>query len=1041
MLNWDKKQQGSETSQKEQSAASKHSSSRPNQNSSTNWAAWSIAHKQLVYFLAFLVLVMGLYAFKALGRSEDPSFAVKQMVISAAWPGANAKEVEQHLTNTIEKEVQNLPQIDKITSYSRPGVCVITVALKDEVTGNLVRQRWLELRNIVNDAASKLPTGTYGPYYNDRFDDVYGNIYALTGTANGFSYEDMRQYAEKIKLAFYALPDVKKVELVGVQPEKIFVEMETDKLSRLGLDLNTIASMIKAQTAMTPSGMVETDTANTYLRLTGSPDSVEQLSSLPINANGRVFRLSDIAKISRGYADPPESLMYFNGQPAVGIALSMEDGGNNIQLGENLAREIEKIKKELPLGLELHQVANQPEVVKSSISEFSQSLYEAIIIVLAVSLFSLGRRSGYVISCCIPLILLGSFAAMFALGIDLHKVSLGALVISLGMLVDDAIVVVELMEVKMSEGMERKEAASYAFRTCGKPLLTGTVITCLGFMPIAFSDAAASEFAYSLFPVMSVTLLLSWLVSATLAPVLGYEWIRPTVIKADSYDSFFYREFRRLLQWSLAHRALIIGATVALLALSTYMLRFVSQEFFPASVRPEILVELNLPEGSSIKATDQAAQKLTNLIKNDQDLDHVSTYVGKSAPRFVLVIDPVQPRDNYAQLVVVAKDVEARKRLEKRINELAASQLPEAITYSRSIPLGPPAPYPVMLRVSGNNATQVKEYAQKVREVMAAHPYVTMTRLDWLEQTNAVKLTVDNDKLLQQGITRQTVATALQAQVSGYTAATYLEGDQEIGIVFRLTPTERTAIGQLENIAIPTSHGAVPLSQLARVEYTNEDNMIWRRNLRPTITVNGGLVEGVTGNDVTQELYDQLAELRQNLPAGMSIEIGGSLEDSKKTFNYLMKPVPLMVVLIMLLIMLQLQDIRKLIVIMLTAPMGIIGVIFGLLLFNSTLGFMAELGILALTGTIIRNSMVIVDQIQQHLDAGMSPSAAIIESAIVRFRPIMLAAFTTILGLIPMFASQFWNAMAVAIACGLMGATLLTLVVLPVLYAVVFRVK
>ena len=1004
-----------------------------------NWASWAIAHRQLVYFFAFLVLIMGIFSFKSLGRSEDPSFAVKQMVVSAAWPGASAKEVEMHLTNELEKQIQTLPQIDKITSYSRPGVCVITVSLKDEVTGNTVRQRWLELRNIVDDGKKNLPSGTLGPYYNDRFDDVYGNIYALTG--DGFTYEDMRKYAEKIKLDFYGIKDVKKVELVGVQPEKIFVQMQTDKLAQLGLDTSSIASTIKAQTSVNASGMIEADTANSYLRITGSPDSVQNIAAIPINANGQVFRLGDIAQITRGYVDPPDTLMYYNGKPAVGIALSMEDGGDNIKLGENLASAIEKIQKELPLGLELNQVANQPEVVKNSISEFSESLYEAILIVLVVSLMTLGRRSGYVISCCIPLILLGSFCAMFALGIDLHKISLGALVVSLGMLVDDAIVVVELMEVKMSEGMPRAEAASYAFKTCAWPLLAGTIITCLGFMPIAFSKASASEFAYSLFPVMSVTLMLSWLVSATLAPVLGYEWIRPTVIKKESYDSGFYRSFRRLLTWSLGHRAIVIGITLGMLAVSLFMLRFVSQEFFPASVRPELLVELNLPEGSSIKTTDAAARKLTDLIKDDKDLDHVSTYVGESAPRFVLVIDPVQPRDNYAQLVVVAKDVEARKALEKRINKLAAENLPEAIVYSRSIPLGPPAPYPVMIRVSGSSDAQVKEYAQKVRQIMAANPYVNMTRLDWLEQSNAVRLTVDNDKLLQMGLSRQTVANALQAQVSGYTVATYLEGDQQIGIVFRLNPDQRADISQLETISIPTSKGAVPLSQIAHVDYTSEDNMIWRRNLRPTITVNGGIVDGTTGNDVTKQVYNDLADLRKELPAGMSIEIGGSLEDSNKTLNYLLAPVPLMLLLIVVLIMLQMQDVRKLLVILLTAPMGVIGVIFGLLLFNATLGFMAELGILALTGTIIRNSMVLVDQIQQHLEAGMQPAQAVIESAIVRFRPIMLAAFTTVLGLIPMFASQFWNSMAVAIACGLTGATLLTLVVLPVLYAIVFKIK
>lgn len=1004
-----------------------------------NWAEWAINHRQLVYFFAVLVLIMGIFSFKSLGRSEDPNFAVKQMVVSAAWPGASAKEIEMHLTNELEKQIQNLPQIDKITSYSRPGVCVITVSLKDEVTGNTVRQRWLELRNIVDDGKKNLPSGVLGPYYNDRFDDVYGNIYALTG--DGFSYEDMRKYAEKIKLDFYGIQDVKKVELVGVQPEKIFVQMQTDKLAQLGLDINSIATTIKAQTAVNASGMVEADTANSYLRITGSPDSVENIAAIPINANGKVFRLGDIATITRGYADPPDTLMYYNGKPAVGIALSMEEGGDNIKLGDNLANEISKLQKELPLGLELNQVANQPEVVKNSISEFSESLWEAIIIVLVVSLMTLGRRSGYVISCCIPLILLGSFCSMFALGIDLHKISLGALVVSLGMLVDDAIVVVELMEVKMSEGMPRKEAASFAFKTCAWPLLTGTTITCLGFMPIAFSKASASEFAYSLFPVMTVTLMLSWLVSATLAPVLGYELIRPTVIKQESYDNAFYNAFRKLLQQALRHRIAVIAITVAMMVLSIFMLRFVRQEFFPASVRPELLVELNLPEGSSIKTTDAAARKLTDLIKDDKELDHVSTYVGESAPRFVLVIDPVQPRDNYAQLVVVAKDIEARKHLEKRINELAADNLPKAIVYSRSIPLGPPAPYPVMIRVSGSDDAQVKEYAQRVRQIMAANPYVNMTRLDWLEQSNAVKLTVDNDKLLQMGLSRQTVANALQAQVSGYTVATYLEGDQQIGIVFRLAPDQRADISQLETISIPTSRGAVPLSQIAHLERSSEDNMIWRRNLRPTITVNGGIVEGVTGNDITKQVYNDLAGLRKELPAGMSIEIGGSLEDSNKTLSYLLKPVPLMLLLIIILIMVQMQDVRKLAVILLTAPMGVIGVIFGLLLFNSTMGFMAELGILALTGTIIRNSMVLVDQIQQHLDAGMPPVQAITESAIVRFRPIMLAAFTTVLGLIPMFASQFWNAMAVAIACGLTGATILTLVVLPVLYAIAFKVK
>lgn len=1004
-----------------------------------NWAEWSIKHRQLVYFFAVLVFISGIFSWIAMGRSEDPTFAVRTMVISTAWPGATAKEVEMHITDKLEKQIQNVPQIDKIISYSRPGTSVIKVTAKDEVDKTLVRQRFLEIRNMVQDINKDMPPGVYGPYFNDRFDDVYGNIYALTG--EGFSYEDMRKYGEAIKLQFSYIKDVKKVELLGIQPERIYIQMETEKLSQLGLDVTTLASLINAQLSVNASGMVETDKTNTYLRLTGNANSVQAIASMPINANGKLFRLGDVASIKRDYAEPPEAKFYYNGLPAIGIALSMEDGGNNLDLGENLHKAITKIQQELPLGLELSQVANQPEVVKNAIYEFSESLWEAIIIVLVVSLFTLGRRSGYVISCCIPLILLGSFAAMYVMNIDLQKISLGTLVLALGMLVDDAIVVVELMEVKMSEGMDRIKAASYAFKSCAWPLLAGTIITCLGFMPIAFSVSSSSEFCYSLFPVMSVTLLLSWLVSATLAPVLGYEWIKPTALKEESFDSGFYKKFRSILQWALGHRSMVIVITIVTFMLSLGLVKFVKQDFFPASVRPELMVEINLPEGSSRVATDIAAKKLTDAIVKDKDLDHVSTYIGQGSPRFVLVIDPVTPRDNYAQLVVVAKDLEARKRLDAKIQELAQALLPEATVYNKTIPVGVPTDYPVMLRVRGADTNKVKEVATKIRQIMAANPNINMTRTDWLEQTNAVKLTIDNDKLLQLGLTRQTVASALQAQVSGYTVAKYLEGDQEIGVVFRLNPKERANISQINTVSIPTSKGAIPLAQVAKLEHSTEDNIIWRRNLLPTITVSGGIVEGTTGNDVTKAVYNDLAELRSQLPAGISIEIGGPLEESQKTLKKLLVPVPAMLLLIIILLMIQMQDVRKLLIVMVTAPMGVIGVILGLLLFNSTLGFMSELGVLALTGTIIRNSMVLVDQIQQHLDAGMNPLDAVIESAIVRFRPIMLAAFTTVLGLIPLFFSNFWNPMAVAISCGLTGATLLTLIVLPVLYAIAFKVK
>lgn len=1006
----------------------------------SNWASWSIRHRQIIYFFIFLTVIMGVYAFKTLGRSEDPTFAIKQMIVTASWPGATAREMEELVTDKLEKEIQNVPNIDYLTSYSRPGVCVINVYLKETVPQKEIRQRWLELRNIVNDARATLPQGVSGPFFNDRFDDVYGNIYAVT--SESFSYEEMRLVAEKIKQKFFFVPDVKKVELIGVQPQKIYIRISSARMAQLGLGTEDIAEAVKAATSVYPSGTHETRDSNIYLRLTGMSDTLDNLRAVPIAAGGRILRLGDIAEVGKDYADPPEPKMYFNGLPAIGIALSMEERGNNITLGENLDRLAFEVRNELPLGFSLEQVANQPRVVKNAIGEFSTSLFEAIAIVMAVSLLTLGRSSGFVISVCIPLVLLATFIGMYLLGIDLHKVSLGALIVALGMLVDDSIVVVDLMEVKLAEGWDREKAASHAFAACARPLLTGTLITCAGFMPIAFSSSSASEFAGSLFPVISLALLLSWLVSATVAPVLGCAWIRPRRISAgENLDTPFYRKFRMLLSWSLKNRALVLALTAFIFLSSLLLLNIIKKEFFPASVRPEILVELNLPEGSSLKATEAAALKLTNLIKDDDAVERISSYIGESAPRFVLVIEPVQPRTNYAQIIVVAKDLEQRAYLEGKIKKLASEHLPEAVSYSRSIPLGPPSPYPVMIRVTAESDALARRYAFLVREKMLEHPSITMTRFDWMEKSKSLKVEIDNDKLRQMGLSRKTVSAALQSQISGYKLAEYLEGDQALDVIFRLREADRASVEDLAAVTIPTSSGAVPLAQIARIEYDAEDNMLWRRNLLPTITVCGGIAGDKTDNDVTREVFTGLKELRQNLPSGVKIEIGGSLEKSKDTLSQLLKPVPAMIIIILVLLMLQLKDIRKVFVIICTAPLGIIGVMLGLVLFKASLGFMAELGILALTGIIIRNSVVLIDQISLHLDAGLPPRKAVLEAALVRFRPIMLAALTTILGLLPMFASPFWHAMAVAIACGLTAATVLTLVVLPVIYAAVYRIR
>ena len=1029
-----------------------------------NLATWAIKHRQVIYFFMALLFVMGIFSYNELGRSEDPSFTLKQMVISAAWPGATAKEMELQVTDKLEKTIQTVPDVDYVTSYSRPGVAVITVTMKEAVPGSVIKTRWQEVRNLVSDSKKDLPSDLYGPYFNDHFDDVYGNIYAVT--SDSYSYEEMRKVASNLKDQFVLIPDVKKVELVGVQPEKIYIQVANAKLSQLGMSIETLAGVIQAETAIVPSGMAHNKDGNTYLRLTGLPDSIKNIESLPLSANGRTFRLGDIAEIKRDYADPAEPKMYFDGKPAIGIAISMEDGGNNIRLGDNLDKTIKQMRSNLPLGFELHQVSNQPQVVKSSIREFMENLIEAIIIVLVVSLMSLGKKSGYVISVCIPLVLLCSFVGMYMMGIDLHKVSLGSLIVSLGMLVDDSIVVVEMIELKINEGWERVKACSFAFQSCAKPLLTGTMITCSSFMPIAFSKSNAGEFAGSLFPVITVTLMSSWLIAATVSPVLSYEWITPerkekaqakqtddttadgaakkAVTSDANYSMFnnpFYVYFRKLLHWALHNRKTVVVGAIVLFCANIALGTLLKQEFFSASVRPELLVELNLPEGSSLAATDAAATKLTNMVKDDKDVDSVATYVGKSAPRFVLVMDPVQPRDNYAQLVIVAKDSDARERMVKKVDSLVSANLPNVQSFSRNIPLGPPTPYPVMIRVSAPTDALAKEYAGKVRDIMVKNKNVTMVRYDWMEKAHALKVEIDNDKLRQMGLTRKTVAVALQAEVTGYTVSNYYEGDQAINIVFRLEPRDHSNIQDLGTLPIPTANGAVQLNQVAKLSYENEDGMIWRRNLLPTVTVNAGITDDVTGNDISNQVWSATSDLRKHLPLGVKIEVGGPAEKSANTLQTLLAPVPAMLVIMLVLLMILLKDIRKMIVVLSTAPLGLIGVVAGLFIFNTPLSLMAEIGALALIGTIIRNSTVLVDQIDQHLAEGMTPAKAVTESVIVRFRPIMLTALTTVLGLIPMFPSAFWRGLAVSMACGLTGATMITLVVLPVIYCITFQVK
>ena len=1007
-----------------------------------NLTELAFRHKEFVYFTIAMIFLAGIFSYRQLGRMEDPDFVIRQMVVSVAWPGASAREIEEQVTDKIEKKLQDTPGVDYLKSFSRPGQSIIYVILKESTPEKDVRPTWMEVRNMVNDIKSSFPSGVIGPFFNDRFDDVFGSIYALTG--DGFSYEDLRVHAETIRRTLLGIPNVKKVQLVGVQPEKIFIEMESGKLSQMGIDPNLLIAAIKTQNAMAASGMVETSSDNVYLRVSGMFESIDNVRKIPVRAAGRTFRLGDIATVTRGFVDPPDPMMFFNGKPAIGIALSMDKGGNILKLGEDLEKTIERIKTDLPLGLEIGQVSNQPDIVEDSIGEFIKSLLEAVLIVLIVSFVSLGLRSGIVVALCIPLVLAGVFACMKIGGIDLHKVSLGALIISLGLLVDDAIIAIEMMSVKLEQGWSRYDAACYAYTATALPMLTGTLITCAGFIPIGFAKGNAAEFSSSLFTVITMALLLSWVVSVVVTPLLGYKLIKlkPNHDPAhNAYDSKFYRGFRRILTNCLNQRKLVLIVTAACFVGSLFLFTMIRQEFFPPSLRKEIIVEMTLPEGSTVRATEAQAALFAKEFENDPDLASYSYHVGEGAPRFVLTSEPTLPNTNYAQFIFVAKDLSSRNRLNEKANTILAEKFSEVRSHVKLLQTGPPSPYPVMLRVSGVDHAKTREIAQKVGAVMVAKPYLSDVNFDWNEKDKIMRLAVDQDKARMLGIDNQTLATSLQMQLSGAAIAEFRQADKTVAIVFRMNPQDRKDLSRVKDLPIHIGGGKfVPLSQIAKISYDSEEGLIWRRNLKPTITVQAEIKNGMTGNDATHKIYDELTALRESLPPGYRIDIGGSLENSAKSIGYLLQPVPIMILIIVFLLMLQLQRVSLMILTLLTAPLGIIGVTLLMLVTFKPLGFVAELGILALGGMIIRNSVILIDQIEKHIADGQAPWDAIIDSAILRFRPIMLTAAAAILGMVPLIPSTFWGPMAIAIAGGLFGATILTLLVLPVMYATWFKI-
>ena len=1001
----------------------------------------SLKNSTLVWYFIVVTAIGGIFSYFQLGRMEDPAFTIRQMVVSAVWAGASAEEMQNQVTDKLEKKLQDVPHLKTLKSETRAGQTVIYVELDDEILKSDIRPTWRDVRNFCEDVKRNFPAGVYGPFYNDRFDDVFGSIYAVTG--DGFSYEEIRQKAEEIRQMLLSIENVQKVELLGVQPEKIYVEVESTKLAELGISPQVISSTLQQQNQMQAAASIETNSDKVYLRVTGQFSNLTEIKNLPINANGKIFRLGDIAKIERRTIEPAEPKMFFNGEQAIGIAVSMKDGGNILQLGEDLENLMSKVSAELPVGLEISQVSNQPQVVEESIGEFVETLILAVVIVLAVSFFSLGFRTGLVVAGCIPLVLAGVFVGMYIAGIDLQKVSLGTLIIALGLLVDDEIIAVEMMSVQLERGLNRFDAACYAFRATAKPMLTGTLITCAGFIPVAFSKGMASEFCGTLFPVIAISLLLSWIVSVMVAPLYGYHIIKVETSKDENpYDKKFYKIFRAVLEKFLIHRKIVLASTVGIFILSVWAMKFITQEFFPPSIRPEIILDMYLPNGAAISATETETQRFSEFLKENADkIESYSYYVGKSAPRFVLTTNPVADSNEHGQFVIVAKDLKAREFLSNAITNEITENFPNVRSNLRYIQTGPPADFPIMLRVSAPKISETKKLAKEVAAIVAEDKNNFNVHLDWNEDSKILKLELDQDKIRALGLSTQAVAQILYTEITGATAAQFYTGDRTIDIDFRLIENDRKNLSALQNLPIYLgAAGYVNLSQVAKISFDAEDGLIKRRNLRPSIMVQANVFSG-TSNDATKKAYEATAEIRKNLPAGYSIDIDGALEKSNDSLKFLVQPIPAMIFIIMTLLMFQLGNVKQMFLTLLTAPLGIIGVTWGMLISGFSLGFVAYLGILSLSGMIIRNSIILIDQINKHIADGEKVWDAIIDSAILRFRPIMLTAAAAILGMIPLMMSNFWGPMAMAISSGLLVATVLTLLVLPAMYAAAYHVE
>ena len=1015
-----------------------------------NLSSWALTHQQMVLYLIVVLMAAGVLSYFKLGRAEDPDFTFKVMVVRTLWPGATAQEVERELTERIEKKLQETPWVDVLQSASKPGESLVFIVLKDYTPKPEVPEAWRQVRKKLDDIRHTLPQGVQGPFPNDEFGDVQINVFALTG--DGFDIAALRCHADRIALELKRVPDVKRVELIGVQDEKIYLDVSPNRLASLGISVPQIAEALQKQNAVSPAGFVETESDRIRLRVGGAFDSVERVRAADLLVNGQHLRVGDIATVSRGLADPPAPQMRVAGQSAIGIGVVMDKGGNVIDLGDNLKQAMNGISAGLPAGIEVHVVADQPAVVRGSIRLFENSLTEAILIVLAVSFLSLGWRTGTVVALSIPLVLAITFFLMKVFGIDLQRISLGALVIALGLLVDDAIIAVEMMVVKMEQGWDRFKAATFAYTSTAFPMLTGTLITAAAFTPVGFSKSAASEYTISIFQVVTIALLTSWIVAVVFTPYLGYKLLDPKKLVAkaqrhgeDIYGTPFYRRFRALVEWCLRNRWKVILATVLMFILSVAAFgKFVQKQFFPSASRLELMVDVWLPQGASLKATGHEVQRIEQLLKDDKAVDYYSSYVGNGAPRFFLSLDQQLFADNFGQFIIVTKDLQAREDLKQRLEQrFAADDYSHLRVRVVRLENGPPIGYPVQFRVLGDDLGKIREISEQVAAAMRANVHLQNVNFNWNEKVKSVRVEVDQDKARRLGTSSQEVAQALQGWLNGVALTQYREGDQLIDVVWRGgADSDSRSLDRLPDLDIPLAGGRhVPLAQVAKLVPVLEEGIIWRRNRLPTLTVRADMADKVQPATVSVQMNKQFDELRAKLPSGYRIEMGGSIEESAKGETAIAAVVPLMLVGVITLLMIQLQSISRTVMVLLTAPLGLIGVTFALLVFQVPFGFVANLGFIALAGMIMRNSVILIDQIRQDEDEGKTRWEAIIGATVRRFRPIMLTAAAAILAMIPLTRQVFWGPMAVSIMGGLVFATLLTCLFLPALYAAWFRVR